>query len=244
MKFRSLLSAGAFAMLMGVVGCADHDVAESVDVAEQSQKQAAKLNLSHIACTDDGKVEVHFVLLFAGTGKPGQLTGTYNGGTFTIDPGANTGNVWHYTTFLNPGYIDIISAKTTTSGGTVVVLKNPSEYAGEYVCGEPVPECPTPVAPKDVYCVADKKGGNSPDTECGWFDLAWTAGKDGSMPDNTYSWPALETAYVALVKSGTHGCDNGDKAYRVYVGVKKGDVLQTPVDQGISHITYCNCPPQ
>jgi hypothetical protein len=48
-------------------------------------------------------------------------------------------------------------------------------------------------------------------------------------------------AYVALVKSGNHGCGEGASAYRIYVDVHAGDSLQTPADQDISHVTYCDC---
>ena len=58
--------------------------------------QSPKLNLSHIACTPDGNVVAHFVLLFAGNATPGNLTGTYSGGAFgPVAPSKSTGNVWH-----------------------------------------------------------------------------------------------------------------------------------------------------
>ena len=47
-----------------------------------SQTGAPMLNLSSISCTDSGTVDVHFVLLFAGSATPGDLSGTYNGGSF------------------------------------------------------------------------------------------------------------------------------------------------------------------
>ena len=56
------------------------------------------------------------------------------------------------------------------------------------------------------------------------------------------TFPASQDAYVAIVKSGNHGCGPGNSAYRIYVNVQAGDVLSTPVDQNISHVTYCACP--
>ncbi|KKW26434.1 MAG: hypothetical protein VF00_C0007G0011, partial [candidate division Kazan bacterium GW2011_GWB1_52_7] len=88
-----------------------------------------QLNLSHIECVDE-QVEVHFVLLNVPDGiTPGTLTYTYG----TIEPGAHTGNVWHYTTYLPDGFYDIESASVVVDGDTVQ-LHNPHEYAGEYDC--------------------------------------------------------------------------------------------------------------
>jgi hypothetical protein len=36
------------------------------------------LDLSHIACADDGSVTAHFVLLFYGKSQPPPLNGTYD----------------------------------------------------------------------------------------------------------------------------------------------------------------------
>jgi hypothetical protein len=199
-----------------------------------------KLNLSHIECTPEGQVLAHFVLLFAGADQPGALTGTYNGGAFgPVNPEKNSGNVWHYNVVLPAGEIDILSATTTTAAGTFVSLHNPSEYAGNYQCGPIVPECPVVVAPQDVYCT-DKPLGN-PGAECGNFGLV-VAGKDDNLTDT--SFVATQSAYVAIVKSGTAGCGPGESAYRIYVNVAAGDTLLAPVAQNISHVTYCACPAQ
>ena len=227
----------------GFGGCAnvDPNSEEDVGVQAQAQAQAPKLNLSHIEreCTPDGKVLVHFVLLFAGDGQPGTLSGTYSGGTFgPVASDKHTGNVWHYNVFLAPGFIDILSATTTTSTGAVVTLHNPSEYAGDYVCCETVAECSVKVLPQDSYCT-DKPLGN-PTDECANFGLL-PSGKDDSL--SGLSFVATQNAYVAIVKSGTKGCPNkGDAAYRIYVNVTKGQTLLTPYTQGISHVTYCACP--
>jgi hypothetical protein len=89
-----------------------------------------QLNLSHIACVD-GQVEIHFVLLNVPDGiTPGTLTYTYG----TIQPGAHTGNVWHYTAYVASGYYDVTSASVVVDGVTVY-LHNPDAYAGTYDCG-------------------------------------------------------------------------------------------------------------
>ncbi len=91
--------------------------------------QSLQLNLSHIECTDEG-VEVHFLLLNVPDGiTPGTLTYTYG----TIEPGAHTGNVWHYTDYLPDGYYNITSASVVVDGQTVQ-LHNPGVYSGEYNC--------------------------------------------------------------------------------------------------------------
>jgi len=205
-----------------------------------TMKKAPMLNLSHIECLEDGRVLVHFVLLFAGTGTPGELSGTWSGGTFgPTAPDKSSGNVWHYNVFLPSGEIDILSASVTTAGGMMVSLHNPGEYAGNYLCGPEVPECPIVVEPADVFC-SDQPLGN-PDAECGFFGLI-PDGKDDNLSGLTFT--ATMDAYVAIVKSGTRGCGPGSSAYRVYVNVSAGDLLSTPVDQGISHVTYCACPPE
>jgi hypothetical protein len=206
-------------------------------VAAANKKAGApKLVLSHIECAPDGSVEVHFVLLFAGSATPGTLTGTYNGGAFSIEPGKNSGNVWHYTTYFAAGEIDIYSASVEAKG-TTASLHNPSEYAGNYYCGDAPSECPVTPEPADVLCTDTPLG--NPGAECAYFGLV-PQGKDDNLSGLTYT--ATQDAYLALVKSGTRGCEAGSSAYRVYVNVSEGDTLSTPVDQGISHVTYCACP--
>jgi hypothetical protein len=95
-----------------------------------------QLNLSHIECVEEGEgenlVEVHFVLLNVPDGiTPDTLTYTYG----TIEPGAHTGNVWHYTDYLPDGYYNIASASVEVNGVTVS-LHNPGDYAGNYDCSE------------------------------------------------------------------------------------------------------------
>lgn len=205
---------------------------------EAKASKSPMLNLSHIECTADGDVLAHFVLLFAGSGEPGDLTGTYNGGAFgPVAPSKLSGNVWHYNVILPSGPIDILSAAVTTAGGVVVSLHNPSEYAGDYECGPVIETCPVEVLPQEVYCTAQPLG--NPGAECGAFGLV-PQGKDDNLSGLTFV--ATQDAYVAIVKSGTQGCEPGQSAYRIYVDVQQGDTLATPVDQGISHVTYCACP--
>jgi hypothetical protein len=243
MKIRSILSVLAVATLVGACGGTADDGSTvegpgSALAGQHEQAKAPMLNLSHIECTEDGHVLAHFVLLFAGHQTPGDLTGTYNGGTFgPVAPEKNTGNVWHYNVILPSGDIDIYSATTTTAGGIQVSLHNPGEYAGNYQCGPDVDECPVVVEPQDVYCT-DKPMGN-PGEECAALGLV-PQGKDDNL--SGLSFVATQDAYVAIVKSGTHGCGPGNSSYRIYVNVSAGDTLWTPVDQGISHVTYCACP--
>lgn len=200
-------------------------------------KAAPKLNLSHIACTEDGKVLAHFVLLFAGKDTPGSLTGTYNGGSFgPVAPGKNTGNVWHYNVILPAGEIDILSAQVEAKG-QIVTLHNPSEYSGDYECGPGNHECPVQVTAQDVYCTDAPL--NDPGSECAHFGLK-PSGKDDQLTGLEHL--ATQDALLAIVKSGNHGCGPGNTAYRLYTNVKAGDSLGTPVDQDISHVTYCECP--
>lgn len=89
-----------------------------------------QLNLSHIACVD-GQVEIHFVLLNVPDGiTPGTLTYTYG----SIQPGPNTGNVWHFYDIKPSGYYNITEASVDVNG-TTVNLSNPGVYAGTYDCG-------------------------------------------------------------------------------------------------------------
>jgi hypothetical protein len=240
-SMRSVLSMVLFGSLVAVSaasGCVGMEEMAAESGAELGKNSGPMLNLSHIACADDGTVTVHFVLLFAGSGTPGTLTGTYNGGSFSATPSKSSGNVWHYNVSLPPGEIDILSAQVTTSNGTVVTLHNPSEYSGNYACGPEDPACAVVVEPVDVYCT-DAPLGN-PGKECANFGLEYTGGKDDGLTGTTFV--ATTDAYVAIVKSGTAGCEPGQSAYRIYVNVSAGDVLSTPVDQNISHVTYCECP--
>jgi hypothetical protein len=94
------------------------------------------------------------------------------------------------------------------------------------------------VAATGILC-ADKPFG-SPESECGHFGLT-PSGKDDNLSGLTTT--ATQSASVAIVKSGTKGCDKGGSAYRVYTGVSQGDTLETPAGQAISHVTYCTGTP-
>jgi hypothetical protein len=234
---RHVLSLVVFGSLVAGAGAACVGMTEQTDddSAELGKRGGPMLNLSHIACADDGTVTAHFVLLFYGDSTPPSLSGTYNGGSFgPVDAYKSSGNVWHYNVTLPAGEIDIYSASV---GSTT--LHNPDAYAGNYACGPTNEEsCPVVVEPQDVYCT-DKPLKN-PGAECGHFGLEYTGGKDDNLSGLTFT--STQDAYIAIVKSGNHGCGPGNSAYRIYVNVSVGDVLSTPVDQGISHVTYCECP--
>lgn len=237
MKASALFACGLVALGCFAAGCAVVVDADS-EQSSSAAKQAPKLNLSHIECAADGTVTAHFVLLFNGDVMPGALTGTYNGGSFgPVSPYKTSGNVWHYNVTLPSGYVDILSAQVTAASGAIVTLHNPEEYAGNYQCGPTVETCPISATAQDVYCT-DKPLGNE-GAECENFGLV-PLGKDDALTGLTFT--ATMNAYVAIVKSGSHGCGPGNSAYRIYVNVKAGNVLSTPVDQNISHVTYCACP--
>jgi hypothetical protein len=93
-----------------------------------------KLNWSHATCVESGqnqyKVEVHFVLLNVPDGvTPGKLHYPYG----EINPSKDSGNVWHYTAYLNDGNIKIDWAYVWVNGEKVT-LHNPNEYNGDYNC--------------------------------------------------------------------------------------------------------------
>lgn len=228
------LTLSGLAVLGTGCGSVAEPIAEGTSGLNRATTSDMQLNLSHVQCAEDGTVEVHFVLLFAGDATPGTLTGTYDGGSFSIPPGKNSGNAWHYTTYLPSGDIDITSA-SVVANGTTVTLHNPDAYAGEYLCG--APECAVKVTAQDLLCTAKPIG--NPTAECAYFGLV-AQGKDDALSGLTFT--ATQGAYVAIVKSGSRGCGPGNSAYRVYVNVKEGQVLSTPVNQDISHVTYCACP--
>jgi cysteine-rich repeat protein len=246
MKTRSVWLVPAVVGILGTAGlvtaCANSTESVSTQLGEELATQgktpakAPMLNLSHIECTEDGHVLAHFVLLFNGEATPGTLSGTYNGGSFgPVAPSKTSGNVWHYNVILPAGEINIYSAQVTAANGSLVTLHNPGEYAGDYFCGE-VPVCELNVQPQDLYCTAQPLG--NPEAECGAFGLL-PQGKDDNLSGLTFV--STQDAYVAIVKSGSGGCGPGNSAYRIYTNVHEGDVLSTPVDQNISHITYCAC---
>jgi hypothetical protein len=221
---------GLFAM-GAAAGCASDDASLGELRAEASR--SIRLNLSHVECQEDGTVQAHFVLLFAGKQQPGPLTGTWNGGSFgPVAPYKNSGNVWHYEVFLPAGFIDILSANVGS-----VSLHNPGEYAGNYVCdGTDDQEELCPIAQTGPQCHPTL---GNPGEECGMLGLT-PIGKDDGL--SGLGFAATMDAYVAIVKSGRGECAQGESSYNVILDVSAGDVLSTPFDQEISHVTYCECP--
>jgi len=98
------------------------------------------------------------------------------------------------------------------------------------------PTCAVQVASVDLFC-ADKPFGDA-ESECAKFGL-YDVSRDEGLKGTSVR--ATQDAYAAIVKSGRGGCEKG-LAYRLYVAVEKGDTLDTPRDQDISHVTYCACP--
>ncbi|HVH46668.1 MAG TPA: hypothetical protein VM925_30210, partial [Labilithrix sp.] len=126
---------------------------------------------------------------------------------------------------------------TACTAATEPVATQPQEGQARLAStSSEVSTCEAYVEPQDVYCSSKPLG--NPKAECAAFGLV-PIGKDDNLSGLTFTAP--RNAYVAIVKSGTRGCGPGSSAYRVYVDVQPGDVLSTPVDQGISHVTYCDC---
>ncbi|MGC3997188.1 MAG: hypothetical protein QM767_06585 [Anaeromyxobacter sp.] len=94
----------------------------------------------------------------------------------------------------------------------------------------PVCEVTYPAGYAVPYCPARPLG--NPKAECEKFGLVVLDKDDGTTGR---TWIASQTAALAIVKAG--GC------YRAVEGVTKGDILSSPTTQGISHVTYCTCPP-
>jgi hypothetical protein len=227
---------GVGLIALGCTGTADEGTSLRPDnegLDTMGKRTTPMLNLSHIECTDAG-VSAHFVLLFAGSATPADLWVVNNG--VTIGPTAptkGTGNVWHYNVLLNSSDVDITAAWVGS-----VTLHNPSEYSGEYNCAPPPPACwITPfvgeICPDHVY--------GDPDAECAAFGspnppgLA-PLGKDDGLSGTTHT--ASMSALLAIVKAG--------QCYVSYLNVVK-DVTPLPTTssgQGISHVTYCTCPPE
>ncbi len=114
------------------------------EMPEDASTVSTKLVLSHIACTDDNKVEIHFILNNVTSGHtPQGLTYTVNGVQRTISgPTKISGGSYHYSDYLEPGYYNVTGGqvtikylKTGPGGGWrtyTVSLQNPGQYAGEY----------------------------------------------------------------------------------------------------------------
>ena len=203
---------------------------------------AYQLNLSHVECTPEGQVEIHFVLLHVPNGPtPGNLTFAINDvAQAPVPVGPRTGNVWHYTALVPPGNIDVTSASVSVNG-TIVNLHNPGAYAGTYNCGEDVCESFTLPEAFAGPLVCRERPFGSPSSECGFFGLNPQGGDAGGGASQL----ATESAALAIVKDGSVGCGGGSQAYRFYSPVSVGNILQQPnFPNGgdISHVTYCACP--
>lgn len=97
----------------------------------------------------------------------------------------------------------------------------------------PPPECDTTGVNEGSFCV-DRPLGN-PTNECAYFGNFVPVG-DGFYFDAA-GLHASDSAAFAIVKAG-RAC------YAVTVGVEAGDLLLLPsTNQGVSHVTYCGCPP-
>jgi hypothetical protein len=256
MSMRSFVAVGIVGLASVVVACSASTEDATVQPAPASLDPAAKnggnkavqLNLSHIECTPEGTVNAHFVLLFFGTSYPGPISGTYFDGTSvnpfpdTI-PTKSTGNVWHYNVTLPAGYVDILTA---SAGGAT--LHNPGEYAGTYANGcTPPPVCDVQVQDIALYCT-DKPLGNE-EAECDAFGLDPFAKYE--LGGSATSVGAHTSALLAIVKTGSGACGSGEASYQIFANVSAGDPLSTPTylgpngqpkQQGISHVTYCQCP--
>lgn len=211
-------------------------------------------------------MEVHFVLLnFGSASAPGDLEFRYEDApdytgdakALTVQAGKNTGNVWHYTAYLDPGWVKIVAAELVNDRESVS-LHNPGEYANAYCdgvlrCGVAVihPEYPDSEPPEYLvdgqsFCADlpnyDAESQGHDDDACQVLGLVWDGKVNLTDPSSV---EAHKSAYVALLKSGSGGpagC-KGRFSYRIYFDVSEGETLYAPEQTGsISHVTYCKCP--
>lgn len=97
----------------------------------------------------------------------------------------------------------------------------------------PPPDCDTTGIDEGWFCLARPLGNQ--ETECSYFGDFVPAGEGFNVTPGGLT--ANTTAAIAIVKSG-RAC------YGVTTDVAPGDLLVVPdVQQGVSHVTYCNCPP-
>lgn len=107
-----------------------------VSTGVQAQQQEPQLNLSHIECKEDGRLEIHFVLVHTEeTPVPGTLTFTDNGTEYSVGRDKFTGETWHFSYYAQNGYHEITAASVEWNG-QIYQLHNPKEYTGEYNCGD------------------------------------------------------------------------------------------------------------
>ena len=240
----------ALASVAAASGCNSTAVTPTSPAAGSSEikpggASAYQLNLSHIECVEGGKVEVHFVLLQVPDGKtPSQLS-WYNGGVLQplVTTSGKTGNPWHFSILVNPGFFNVTAASVIVDG-VVVSLHNPGEYSGQYNCSSNV--CGAFVTPQgwannQLTCLAHPLG--SPSSECGLFGLAPDGAGDAGS--GAQSQTTSQAALLAIVKDGSVGCGPGNQAYTMYSPVAAGQTVFQPGypnGGGISHVTFCKCP--
>ncbi len=114
-----------------------------------------QLNLSHVYCVGD-KVEVHFVLLHAPSDTPTNLVYTYVFDSNqpnvtqlrTVTPDKYVGTTWHFTDYVDSGFVDVKTAVVTISGQKVS-LNNPDVYVDTYACAVNTDPTATPT-PKTI----------------------------------------------------------------------------------------------
>jgi len=210
--------------------------------AKPTARQDIQLNLSHVECVD-GRVEVHFVLLFvADAVTPGDFV-TYNwgGGTRQAPRGKNTGNVWHYTDYLPSGSTVDIESATVQVGGQTITLHNPGSYVGTYDCTTVV-ACNFPNPSPGLTCLDSPLGNEA--SECAYFAPGSTVLGKTDLDGTSGSQQTTMAGAVAIVKDGKAGCSPGQQSYQTYTNVTAGQLIAPPPGgSSISHITYCSCPP-
>jgi hypothetical protein len=111
------------AALVGACSATTEDATvqpEAGELAPMAKRTARQLNLSHIECLEDGTVNAHFVLLFAGSANPGtrednpQCEVAVSAHSFCDSP-TNLGNPGAECAYLG---LDWTSAKDSTGGST------------------------------------------------------------------------------------------------------------------------------
>ncbi|MFC1649620.1 PKD domain-containing protein [Patescibacteria group bacterium] len=99
-----------------------------------------KLNLSHIKCTRDYKIEVHFVVIGVSdsTSDHGEVEYKINGFTKVAPFVKKVGNVAHYTdTFAGSTGTYSVTEANVTIDGVIIYLSNPEDI--HVVCERPTP---------------------------------------------------------------------------------------------------------
>ena len=190
-----------------------------------------------IVCKNDPAIGVSGIEVTVALSEIPQISvSTVSGTDGTFATHVNYVGYW-YDVNIIPGTQDgFCWAPDDATPGSPIYL-DPVQIDDPVKCPAPPPPPPTCTVtpPADIafpYCPSKPIG--SAVKECALFNLPVLDKVDASLGLSTV---ATQTAPVAIVKAG--GC------YSAFLNVVKDEtVLSAPFRQGISHVTYCACPPQ